>query len=128
MSITTLAIIALTITLLGLGAAVYGLYDALREYRFTQINPESLGKARCLYARSTLRSQSFRTIKLLALSGIAAVTLVNPMHRRGYNMVLLMTVIVLTSLDAIADRYVSHKIVAHIRDRYRNDNSDIPDL
>lgn len=77
-----------------------------------------------MYAASTLRSQAFRTIKLTALAGIAVVTLIDPPHRRGYNMILLMTVIVLTSLDAVADRIISRKIVAHIRDRYYIDTPD----
>lgn len=106
-------IVALMLTSAGLFAGVFSLLDALHERRVAK----AIGGVRLIYACSTVRSQSFRATKLLALS-ILAVNFVTQWSpdgaRRNVNITLLLLVTGLTALDAVLDRIVSHKIVHHL--------------
>lgn len=106
-------IVALMLTSAGLFAGVFSLVDALHERRVAK----AIGGVRLIYASSTVRSQSFRVIKLLSLS-ILAVNFVTQWppdaYRRNVNIALLLLVTLLTALDAVLDRIVSHRIVHHL--------------
>lgn len=102
--------ITLVLSIAGFAVGLYSLSDALHEERVAR----RVNGVRYIYARSTLRSQSMRTYKLLAFATIAVNSLFTYDNRRLVSIVLLLTVIAVTSLDAILDRVTSHKIVHHL--------------
>lgn len=111
--------VAILIVTVGLIAAVFAVADAYREFKIAR----TVGNGRFLYAKSTLRSQTFRTIKLASLGMIALLVVANVENRRVPLTVLFMLVIVLTASDAVMDRVASHQISNHFKAKYRREGA-----
>lgn len=96
----------------GLGAAIYGVVDVYKDYCAAKVY-KGRGVS-YLFARSILRSQLFRTLKLATLLAAGIISISIPPAtpwRRIVLILLLLAVTLATSADSILDRTSKRQIM-----------------
>lgn len=113
-------IILLIVSLLGLFAGAFGVYDAWHDIRLL-----NLKDGRRMVARANLRAQSFRTTKLTLFVLVGALTVLTerPMPEPQRLIVVLALVIIagMTATDAILDRLSRYRILRHYHSEAREE-------
>lgn len=109
-------LIWITVSLIGLSAALYGVIDVYKDFCAAK---EFKGKTGVTYifARGLLRAQIFRSTKLTCLLSAAFVSLLTTPggdFRMLTLIYLLTTVTVLTGIDSVLDRLSKGKVVRRL--------------
>lgn len=103
------AVVAGGVVVVGLLTGIWTFWKATIEWRIAK----PLGNGRAMYARSTLRSQALRLLKLSALGALAALVVLDVRPRRIPVVALYFLIILATTSDAFLDLLTYRKLKSH---------------